>query len=241
MGNLGKQNPRGGKFEWGVQMASVLLLSGIQVKDLPPMNFAVARTENGDQMLQRDEKLARGFTVIEIGVALLIIGVIAVFAVPRISNAMREYRLNNAMRQITDLMQQAKTQAMSNNTRATLRVDTANSRAGLVVYDSNGAEIRTDYIPLPQSIRFSQPASMSAPMTGAPTSGVASFPAQEASTAVFQQDFTSRGFPSVSAAGAINVIYIGNNLTYRAITLSSVGGIRTWVWRNSAWVNTRQQ
>lgn len=178
--------------------------------------------------------------MLELTVVILVLGVIAAFAAPRISNAMREYRLNGAMRQITDMMQQAKTQAMSNNTKVTMRVDTATSRIGLVVYDSSGTETRCDYMPLPQGITFSKPASVTAPMTGVQTTNVVSFPAQGTSTTIFQQDFTSRGFPSVSTAGTINVLYIGNSLTYRAITISSVGGIRTWVWKNSAWSNTRQ-
>ena len=191
-------------------------------------------------MVQRKENLSRGFTVIEITVAVLVLGVIAAFAAPRISNAMREYRLNMAMRQIADTMQRAKTQAMSNNARATMRVDTANNRFGLVVYDSNNNEVRTDYMPLPAGVTFTLPASVTSPMGTAQTSYPVSFPLKSGSSTVYQQDFTSRGFPAVSTAGEIGVIYISNSQTYRAITISSVGGIRTWVWKNTSWSNTRQ-
>lgn len=193
-------------------------------------------------MVQRRENLSRGFTMIEITVVVLLLGVIAAFAAPRISNAMREYRLNNAMHQIADLMNRAKTQAMSNNTKATMRVDMANNRFGLVVYDSSNNEVRTDYIPLPQGVTFATPSSVTAPMTNVQTTNPVSFPLKSGSSTVYQQDFTSRGFPAVSSAGTINVIYIGNSQTYRAITITSVGGIRTWVWKTSpaSWVNTRQ-
>jgi prepilin-type N-terminal cleavage/methylation domain-containing protein len=191
-------------------------------------------------MTQRTQNLSRGFTVIEITIAVFLLGVIAAFAAPRISNSMREYRLNNSMHQIIDLMNRAKTQAMSNNTRATMRVDTANNRFGLVVYDANNNEVRTDYIPLPQGVTFATPPSVTPPMTNVQTTYPVSFPLQSGSSTVYQQDFTSRGFPAVSNAGAINVIYIGNSQTYRAITISSVGGVRTWVWKNSSWSNTRQ-
>lgn len=190
-------------------------------------------------MIEKSRKQEFGFTLLESAVVVLIVGAVVAFAAPRITNAMREYRLNLAVRQIADLIQRAKTQAMSDNTNATIRIDTANRRAGLVVRDKNGAEIRTDYIPLPQGITFSMPANVAAPMTGAPIARSVSFPAQGGSSTLFQQDFTSRGFPAVASAGAINAVYLTNNRTYRALTLTSVGGIRTWTWQTNQWVNTR--
>ena len=181
----------------------------------------------------------RGFTVIEITVIVLVIGALVAFAAPKITNAMREYRLAIAVRQISDLIQRAKTQAMSDNKTVTLRVDTANRQAGIVIKDSSGTEIRTDYIPLPQGIIFSRPASVNAPMTGAPFASNVSFPAQGGSTTIFQQDFNSRGFQTVAAAGAINTVYLSNSRNFRALTLSSVGGVSTWVWQTNQWVNTR--
>ena len=180
-----------------------------------------------------------GFSVLEVTVVVLLVGAIAAFAAPRITNAMREYRLNMAIRQFSDLIQRAKTQAMSDNKTVTLRVDTANRQAGIVVKDSSGTEVRTEYIPLPQGIIFSRPANVTAPTTGAPFSSNISFPVKSGSTTIFQQDFNSRGFPTVTAAGAINTIYLSNSRNYRALTLTSVGGISTWVWQTNQWVNTR--
>ncbi|MGA9770823.1 MAG: prepilin-type N-terminal cleavage/methylation domain-containing protein [Blastocatellia bacterium] len=181
----------------------------------------------------------RGFTVIEITVVVLVIGALVAFAAPRITNAMREYRLAMAVRQFSDLIQRAKTQAMSDNKTVTLRVDTANRQAGIVIKDSSGTEISTQYIPLPQGITFSRPANVNAPMTGAPFASNISFPAKSGSTTVFQQDFNSRGFPAVATAGAINTIYLSNSRNFRALTLSCVGGVNTWVWQTNKWVNTR--
>ena len=152
---------------------------------------------------------------------------------------MREYRLAMAVRQFSDLIQRAKTKAMSDNKTVTLRVDTANRKAGIVVKDSSENRVNTEYIPLPQGIIFSRPANVNAPMTNAPFSSNISFPAQGTWTTLFQQDFNSRGFPAVTAAGAINTIYLSNSRNYRALTLTSVGGISTWVWQTNKWVNTR--
>lgn len=180
-----------------------------------------------------------GFTVVETAIVILLVGIIVAIASPKINNALREYRLNTAVRQISDTIQRAKMQAMSDNQAVTLRVDTANKRAGIVIKDSSGNEVRTDYVPLPQGITFALPANATAPMTNAPFSKSVSFPAQGTSTTVFQQDFNSRGFPAVATAGAINAIYLTNSKTYKALTLTSVGGISIWIWQTNQWVNSR--
>jgi prepilin-type N-terminal cleavage/methylation domain-containing protein len=184
------------------------------------------------------ENRQSGFTLLEAAVVVLIIGMIAAFATPKITNAMREYRLANAVRQITDMVHRAKTQATSENRRVTLRVDTAARQVGLVVYDNAGAEVRTDYVPLPQGVTFAMPANVTAPITGAPTARSVSFPLRTGSTTVFEQDFNSRGFPTV-AAGTVNAVYLSNSRTFRAITINSVGGIGSWGWQTNQWVNTR--
>lgn len=190
-------------------------------------------------MIMKSRRQELGFTVVEITVVVLLIGAIVAFTAPRITNAMREYRLNMAVRQISDLIQRAKTQAMSDNKTVTLSVDTANRQAGIVIKDSSGTEVSAQYIPLPQGIIFSRPASVTPPMTNAPYSSDVSFPAKSGSTTIFQQDFNSRGFPAVATAGAINAIYLSNSRNFRALTLTSVGGISTWVWQTNQWVNTR--
>ncbi|HJQ24471.1 MAG TPA: GspH/FimT family pseudopilin [Blastocatellia bacterium] len=191
-------------------------------------------------MTRSNHPSTRGFTVMEATVAVFIVGLIAAFATPKIMNAMRQYRVNTAARQLADLIQRAKVEAVSQNRNVTLRVDTANNRAGLVIRDQSGTEVGVQYIPLPQGVRFVLPAgTVPVPMTGAPTSASVSFPAQSGSTTVFEQDFNSRGFPAVSA-GTINAIYVGSyNRSYSAVTLNSVGGIRTWSWSGSQWLNTR--
>lgn len=191
-------------------------------------------------MVTHNQRSARGFTLMEATIAVFIVGVIAAFATPKIMNAMRQYRVSMAARQMSDLIQRAKVEAVSQNRNVTLRIDTANNRAGLVIRDAAGAEVGVQYVPLPQGVRFVLPSgTVPAPMTGAPTSASVSFPAQSGSTTIFEQDFNSRGFPAVTT-GTINAIYIGSyNRSYSAVTLNSVGGIRTWSWSGSQWLNTR--
>jgi type II secretory pathway pseudopilin PulG len=190
----------------------------------------------------RIHQAARGFTIMEATIAVFIVGLLAALSVPRIVNAMREYRVQMAVRQLADLIQRAKTQAVSNNASVVLRVDTANNRAGLVIFDASGTEVGVQYVPLPQGVRFVLPSgTVPAPTTGAPTAASVSFPARAGVSNIYEQSFTSRGFPAV-ASGAINAIYVGsNNQTYMALTMNSVGGMRTWKWNDSnrQWMNTR--
>lgn len=83
------------------------------------------------------------------------------------------------------------------------------------------------------------PTGVTAPVDGAPTARSVSFALKAGSTTIYEQSFTSRGFPAV-AAGALNAIYVGsNNQSYRALTLNSVGGMRSWTWRTNQWIDTR--
>lgn len=187
-----------------------------------------------------NQKPAResGLTILETTIVVLIAGVVIAFATPKIVSAMREYRLNIATRQAADLIQRVKSQSVSDNHKASLLVDTANRRFGIVVYDAGGTVVRTDYFPMPQGITFATPSGLTAPIAGAPTSQAVSFPAQSGSTTVFQQDFNSRGFPVV-AAGAINALYITNGVSYAVVTVNSVSGIRIFRWEAGQWVDLR--
>lgn len=181
----------------------------------------------------------RGFTLLEASLVVLVIGAALAFATPKFVNAMREYRVSMASRQLTDFIHRAKMQAVSDNRGVTLRVDTAGNRLGIVYLNAAGAEVRTDYVPLPQGVTFSMPANVTAPMTGAPFAKSVSFTPKTGSTTVFEQQFNSRGFPTVAAPTTIQAIYVGNGKVFRAVTLTSVGGIRTWKWESTRWVNTR--
>lgn len=180
-----------------------------------------------------------GFTILETAVAVLVVGAVVAFATPKITSAMREYRLNIGMHQMADIVHRVKTQAVSDNRKASLIIDTANKRMGIVTYDVNGNVVRTDYMPLPQGVDFATPSGLNAPLTGAPTAQAISFPAQQGSTVVFQQDFNSRGFPVVNA-GAINAVYLTNGVTYRAVTVNSVSSTSSFRWEGDHWVDFRR-
>ncbi|MBI3650861.1 MAG: prepilin-type N-terminal cleavage/methylation domain-containing protein [Acidobacteria bacterium] len=188
----------------------------------------------------RTAQKQKGFSLIESAVVILLISIVAAMAVPKISKGMRQYRLNMAVQRMRDLIQKGKAEAVAENRSASLVVDETNRQFGLIVYDSNANALRTDYVPLPDGVTFSYPASVTAPMTGAPTAKAISFPAQGTSTTVYQQNFTSRGFLAVATPGAINALYFGDGKDFRAITINSVGGTQTWVWKSDEWVDSRK-
>lgn len=188
------------------------------------------RTETGTKQ--------SGFTLLESAVVVLIVGTVIAMATPKITTAMREYRLNIAMRQMADLVHRVKTQAVSDNRKASLVVDTSNNRMGIITYDVTGNVVSTSYAPLPIGVTFERPAGVNAPVSGAPTGQAVSFPAQNGSTTIFQQDFNSRGFPMVNA-GAINAVYLTNGSTYRAVTMNSVSATTIFRWEGDQWIDFR--
>lgn len=187
-------------------------------------------------MISTTVEQQRGFGVIETALVLLVTGVIVAVVSPGVAHSIREHKLNMAVRGLTDAIQRAKTQALSDNRTSSLIVDTAGKRLGLVVYNEAGAIVRTDFVPLPDGVRFEVPTGNTAPVEGSPTTSAVSFPPQGNSTKVFQQDFNSRGFPVVPTPATVNAVYVTNGRSFRAITLTSVGGIRTWWWEDRNWV-----
>lgn len=185
-----------------------------------------------------------GYTILQVAVTVLVAGSVVAIATPKITNAMREYRANIAMRNIADTMNRAKMQAISENKRSAVMIDTANNRAGMAVlkYDTATASWIVDttyYVSLPQGVTFQRP-NITNP-SGVSSTSATSFAAVSGSTTVFRQDFNSRGFPIVSSGSDVASIFISNGRSYRAITMSSVGGMRTYKTDtdNANWVDTR--
>jgi prepilin-type N-terminal cleavage/methylation domain-containing protein len=59
-----------------------------------------------------------GFTLIEVGIVLLVMAIIAAAVVPQVINYMKRYRLGVAARNVATAVQRARYLAVSNNTRA---------------------------------------------------------------------------------------------------------------------------
>lgn len=178
-----------------------------------------------------------GFSLLEGTVGLLIIGIVTAFAAPKISNAMGQYRVNIAMRQTVDILKRAKTVAVAENRKSSIVADTTNRRLGIVFYNDDLTVNRIEFVPLPQGVSFQRPASITAQPAGVTSTDVVSFAKQGNYN---QQDFNSRGFPLVATGASVVSIFVGNGKEYRVVTMTSVGGINTYLAQNNQWVDTRK-
>jgi prepilin-type N-terminal cleavage/methylation domain-containing protein len=191
-------------------------------------------------MNRKTRKLEQGFTMIEIAVVLMIGGVIVSFAAPRITSAMRTYRVNIAMRQVSDTLKRVKMQAVSESKRTAFVVDTANRQAGLAILNDDGTVKDTYYVSLPQGIIFERPSVTTNPAGVASSlTNAVSFSKYGSSGAVYKQDFNTRGFPVVASGSDVVCIFVGNGKDYRAITMSSVGGIHLYRLEGTTWKDSR--
>ena len=68
---------------------------------------------------------ARGFSLIEVAVILMVIGIALAFVVPQAMSWMRLYRLGVGSRDVATALQRARYLATSNNTRAALTIPAA--------------------------------------------------------------------------------------------------------------------
>jgi hypothetical protein len=178
-----------------------------------------------------------GFTILEGAVVILVIGLAVAFSAPRITSAMSDYRLNIAIRQSVDMLKRAKMQAISESKHSGVAIDVGGRRIGLITYQADGVTVdRIDYVPLPQGIIFQRPADETAAPEGVTSAGVVSCALKGG---VYVQDFNTRGFPIVSSGADVVSIFLGNDRNYFAITMSSVGGVRTYRFEDRVWRNTR--
>lgn len=178
--------------------------------------------------------------MIEVAVVILVGGVVMAVAAPRVTSAMRTYRVNIAVRQVIDTLKRVKTQAVSESKRTAFVVDTANRQAGLALLNTDNTVKNSYYVSLPQGIIFERP-QVSANPTGVSASltTALSFPQYGSSGSVYKQDFNTRGFPVVADGADVICIFVGNGKDYRAITMSSVGGIRLYKLDGTNWIDTR--
>ena len=84
----------------------------------------------------------KGFTLIELAIAILIVGVLATIAVPSFSEFIRRSRVRSAADSVLGAMQLARGEAVSRNERVTFTLGAGTGQSSWSVTDSGGAVIQ---------------------------------------------------------------------------------------------------
>ena len=181
-----------------------------------------------------------GFTLIELMIAIAIIGIMSGIAIPNIIGWLPDYRLRNAERGLFGDMQFAKLRAVKSNSDWAIVFDTTNNRYFVCsdkgadddwsgTNDLTGSGDNTIY----KTISFADYKSGVTYGHGTLTTPVASgFGAHNVSYVSENVTFNSRG------TGKSGYVYLTNSkgkLIY-AIGTNSTGVITTKIWKGSGWI-----
>ena len=177
----------------------------------------------------------RGFTLIEVMVAMSVLGVLAAFAIPMIESTANGIKLRDQAEQISNMVGLAKMRATARFSRARLFVDRAAETYVLQVWDSDAKSWVDDVASttLPSGIDFGFGKLDEPPPN---TQDEIKFAAECTDDAGDKMDktacinFNSRGIP-VDAAGSPvggNAIYLTDGTGVRGITVTATPLIRDW-------------
>lgn len=169
----------------------------------------------------------RGFSLIELCIILAITAVTAAFAIPILTESVRGMQLASDAKKISTTMTYAKLSATSQMTSYQLSFDLDNNQWSLLRRNSSGV--------------FVQQNAVNGLSDGVENSGIGfgktsdSIPAPDvfATTSSATITFNSRGLPSTTG-----IVYLHNNDTDFAVSVSLAGKIQVWRYRDNAWVIT---
>lgn len=185
-------------------------------------------------------KKESGYTMLEITVTVILILLLLSVAVPNVISAVRSYRLRSAARDVAQILQDAKQEAIRLNHNYTITFDPTNNTV-----TSEGKEIifpkGVQFDPLPNNIQaptdVKNATKKNKSLTGQQTNAkiAISFPngtsAQEKIAS-----FNSKGLPDVEP-GVLNWVYLKNTDGERVIImLTSAGSTTILKYKKGGWV-----
>jgi prepilin-type N-terminal cleavage/methylation domain-containing protein len=165
----------------------------------------------------------RGFSLIELGIVLVVAAVMATVSIPMLADSMRGMQLLSDARNIATTLSYAKLNATSQMTRFQLTFDLENNQWRLQRFNrATGLyELQQAVNGLSMGISHSEIA-----FKGNSANGPAGFPTASSTDITFN----SRGVPT-----AMGIVYLTNNDTDYAVSVSLAGKVQVWRLQNSQW------
>ncbi len=193
---------------------------------------------------------SQGFTVIELIVVVLVIGVVAVIGIPRAVTSTPSRDVDRAARQLTRDLEQVRFRAIASKRKVRVSFDAQNdfyaafldltpSRSGVILETEDearasrllmrGSQAGIPGVPLPKRVQFGVGGTSVGPL-GDPIS------ADPIELDGDQAEFDTRGM--VTPAGYGGTIYLtheGDPSVVAAVTISGAGAFQAWRYRDGKW------
>lgn len=212
-------------------------------------------------MPRRASRQQQGFSVIELVVVVLLVLIVAGFAIPSVMRAVYNIRLRSASGALSGLMQQARMVAAKNNATYPVRYTTYNG-ARIAYVDLNNNAVWNATVTI-NGVNTSEPnvefAGTVAPAAGAPTGGSgepsAYVPTGDTGTGAFDNTatlaYTPRGLPCNYDTGTVPatcttpaakyfVYYLTQTMpigptVWAGVVVTKSGRTKAVTWNGSAW------
>ena len=170
---------------------------------------------------------AAGFSAVEIMLTLAIMAILSAFAIPSLSEAMRDMQLLSDARNVSSALTYARQKAKSMMTPYRLEFDLENNRWSLQRYDGSAWEVEQDVNQLSNGLAGSGTAFKET----SESSPIASL--TDSSTHI---TFNSRGIPvDGTTPSSDNIVFISKSDTDYAITVTLPGKVQIWRKNGEEW------
>ena len=179
-----------------------------------------------------------GFSLVELGISLIVMLIIMAIALPALMNGWNAYRLTSAASSVAGLLQRARFEAIHKNANLSVLGQTVGGVFAIGIDENNNGVIdpREPQIQLPGPATLINPGIAPGPVSMGPSYAAAAAPPTNSVA------FDPRGTvvprpgtppPYIAYFGITNQPKYG----FRAVTITAMGQIKTWIASaNSTWV-----